>query len=210
MQLPDYDKTAKVRPTDIVHRTGTEARRVDFDQIPLIDIGAMLADDEAAKRRTALAVREAASRVGFFYVTNHGVPDEVVRQAHATADRFYQLPDVTKIKYDVMKSKRHKGYVPVGGLSADPTIVDLQEGYEVGLELPEDDPDYRAGNALLGPNIWPAEMPEFRRDIYRFFEESMALGKRLYRLFALALDMPEDHFEPLRHVEFILHQAIST
>ena len=61
----------------------------------------------------------------------------------------------------------------------------------------EDDPDYRAGNALLGPNIWPAEMPEFRRDIYRFFEESMALGKRLYRLFALALDMPEDHFEPL-------------
>lgn len=197
MQLPGYDKNAKIRPTDIAGRFGKEARRVDFSEIPVIDIGAMLANDEADKRETALKVREVAANVGFFYVKNHGVPDVVIAQARATADRFYNLPEEIKCKYNVMKSKRHKGYVPVGGLSADPTIVDLQEGYEIGLELPEDDPDYLAGNALLGPNIWPEEMPEFRRDIYRYFEESMALGKRLYRLFALSLDIPEDFFEPM-------------
>ncbi len=197
MQLPDYDKKAKIRPTDIAGRTGKDARRVDFSEIPVIDMGAMLTDDEAAKRETAREAREAASRVGFFYVRNHGVPADVIARARATADRFYGLPEEVKRKYDVMKTKRHKGYVPVGGLSADPTIVDLQEGYEIGLELPEDDPDYLAGNALLGPNVWPDELPAFRRDIYRYFEESMALGKRLYRLFALALELPEDHFEPL-------------
>ena len=197
MPLPDYDETAKIRPTDIAGRTSRNARRVDFSEIPVIDIGAMLADDLAAKREAALEVRAAAAAVGIFYVKNHGVPQDIIDRAHATADRFYALPEEIKRKYDVMQTKRHKGYVPVGGLSADPTIIDLQEGYEIGLELPDDDPEYSAGNTLLGPNVWPDEMPEFRRDIYRYFEESMALGKRLYRLFALALGMPECHFEPM-------------
>jgi len=197
MQVPTYDENAKVRPTDIAARSGTEARKVDFSDIPVIDIGAMLGDDDEAKQAAADKVREAAINVGFFYVKNHGIPAEVIEQACATADRFYALPEDIKCRYDVMKTKRHKGYVPVGGLSADPTIVDLQEGYECGLELPDDDPDYLAGNALLGPNVWPEEMPEFQRDIYRYFEESTELGKRLYRLFALAVGMPEDYFEPM-------------
>ena len=197
MKLPKYDESAKVRPTDIAGRSGTEARKIDFSDIPVIDIGAMLGDDDAAKSETAAKVREAATNVGFFYVKNHGVPEDVTETAKATAERFYALPEDIKNRYDVMKTKRHKGYVPVGGLSADPSIVDLQEGYEIGLELPEDDPDYREGNALLGPNVWPEELPEFQTDIYRYFEESMELGKRLYRLFALATAMPEDYFDPM-------------
>lgn len=197
VDLPDYDDGAKVRPTDISDRQNFHADRLDFDKIPVIDIGAMLGDDEQAKKATAKQIRDAAVNVGFFYVKNHGVSEDVIEAAHETATRFYDLPTDIKCQYDVKKTKRHKGYVPVGGLSADPTIVDLQEGYEVGLELSEDDPDHLAGNALLGPNVWPDEMPEFQRDIYRYFEEAMGLGKRLYRLFALAVDMPEDYFEPL-------------
>ncbi len=197
MDLPSYDSGVKIRPTDIAGRTDFNAERLDFDKIPVIDIGAMMGDDETAKQQAAKQIREAAVNVGFFYVRNHGVPEAAIKAAHETATRFYDLPEDIKCQYDVSKTKRHKGYVPVGGLSADPTIVDLQEGYEVGLELPEDDPDYKAGSALLGPNVWPAEMPEFQTDIYRYFEEAMGLGKRLYRLFAMAIDMPEDYFEPL-------------
>lgn len=197
MQVPTYDGDAKVRPTDISDRHDYSAERVDFSEIPVIDIGAMLTDDRDAKASLARKVRDVAQNIGFFYVKNHGVPEDVVAQALATSEQFYQLPDDVKGKYDVNKTKRHKGYVPVGGLSADPTVVDLQEGYEIGLELPDDDPDYLSGNALLGPNVWPEEMPAFQRDIYRYFEESMALGKRLYRLFALAVGMPEDHFESM-------------
>ncbi len=197
MKLPEFDKEAKVRPTDITGRRDFGASRVDFDEIPIIDIQAMLGDDQAAKQAAAQKVRDAAVNVGFFYVKNHGVPETVIQAALAAAENFYALPVSVKKQYDVAVTKRHKGYVPVGGLSADPEIVDLQEGYEVGLELPESDPDYQAGSPLLGPNVWPAEQPAFQRDIYGYFEEAMALGKRLYRLFALALDMPEDYFEPL-------------
>ena len=74
------------------------------------------------------------------------------------------------------KLKRHRGYVPIGSLSADPTVMDMQEGFEVGLELPGDDPDHLAGNPLYGPNVWPDELPEFCRHVYRSFEEVLALG----------------------------------
>ena len=197
MDLPEFDKKAKVRPTEITSRRDFDVERVDFDQIPIIDIGAILGDDPRAKSTVAKKIRAAAINVGFFYVKNHGVPDSIIQAALEAAERFYSLPLAIKGKYDVATTKRHKGYVPIGGLSADPEIVDLQEGYEVGLELPESDPDHQAGSPLLGPNVWPSEQPEFQRDIYRYFEEAMALGKRLYRLFALALKMPEDFFVPL-------------
>ena len=197
MDLPEYDETAKIRPTDISDRRDFSADRVDFDEIPVIDIGAMPGDNMDAKLEAAKAAREAAINVGFLYIKNHGISEDVIEAARLATERFYQLPEDVKLQYDVMKSKRHKGYVPVGGLSADPMIMDMQEGYEVGLELPEDDPDHLKGNALLGPNVWPKEMPEFQRDVYRYFEEATELGKRMYRLFALALDMPEDFFEPM-------------
>lgn len=197
VQVPDYDEEAKIRPTDISGRGNFHADRMDFSEIPIIDIGAMQGDDPVAKMAAAKAVRDAAINVGFFYIRNHGIPEAVIEAAHRSAERFYDLPGEVKRQYDVALTKRHKGYVPVGGLSADPTIMDLQEGYEVGLELPADDPDHLAGNALLGPNVWPAEMPEFQRDVYGYFEEAMALGKRLYRLFALSVGMEEDFFEPL-------------
>jgi isopenicillin N synthase-like dioxygenase len=197
MQVPEYNDDAKIRPTDISGRGDFNANRVDFDEIPIIDISAMQCEDWAKKMATAHAVREAAINVGFFYVKNHGISEAVIEAAHHTAGRFYDLPDVVKRQYDVAITKRHKGYVPVGGLSADPTTMDLQEGYEVGLELPADDPEHLAGIPLLGPNLWPSELPEFQRDIYGYFEDATVLGNRLYRLFALSVDMPEDFFEPL-------------
>jgi isopenicillin N synthase-like dioxygenase len=195
MDLPKYDENAPIRPTEVRKGSGYAAERVDFDSIPIVDIGAAISGDADGKRKAAAALREAAANVGFFYIKNHGVPDSVIAKAQDAADRFYALPTEVKKQYDVDKSKRHRGYVPVGGLSADPTTSDLQEGYEVGLEVPADDPDYLAGNALFAPNVWPAEMPEFQTDIYTYFEEMMTLGRTMYRLFALAVGMPEDYFD---------------
>ena len=197
METPRYDANARVRPTDIAGRETQQAHRVDFDDIPVIDIASIAGDDEAAKKQTASEIRSAAINIGFFYVSNHGIPDKIIEASRQAAEDFYAQPADVKAQYDVNVMKRHKGYVPIGGLSADPTIVDHQEGYEVGIELPEDDPDYVAGSPLHGPNIWPSEVPHFKRDVYGFFEHAMGLGRNLYRLIALALNLPEDHFESM-------------
>ena len=196
MKVPDYDPGLETKPTDIAGRHDLRVARLDFEAIPVIDIGATLTGDSEGRLAAARAIREACINVGFFYVTNHGVPRSAIEGMLGPVAEFFDLPEATKRQYDIGVIKRHKGYVPCGGLSADPSILDLQEGYEVGLELPEDDPDHRRGNVLYGPNVWPAEVPAFRPAVSRYFDEVLALGHRLFRLFALALGLPEDHFEP--------------
>ena len=49
------------------------------------------------------------------------------------------------------------------------------EAFDLGLELPVDDPDYLAGNRLLGPNVWP-DLPGFRETVSQYYAEISALG----------------------------------
>ena len=186
------------RPTEVANREVLRARQLDFEQIPVIDLGAMFDDDREAIVRTALAVRDACVQVGFFYIKNHRVPMDTVLDASQHTRDFFLLPLETKLQYDIGRIKRHRGYVPFGALTADPDAVhDVQEGYEVGLELPGDDPEYLAGSALHGPNVWPDEVSGFGPSVYRYFENIIDLGHVLFRAFAIALDLPDDHFEPM-------------
>ena len=50
---------------------------------------------------------------------------------------------------------------------------------------------------MLGPNRWP-DLPGFREAASAYYAAVSDLARRLFRGFALALDLPEDHFEPYR------------
>lgn len=173
------------------------ARRLIFDRIPIVDIGAMFGADRAAMRRTTDGLREVCQSIGFFYVVNHQVPRALTSRAVEQTTRFFDLPMETKMPYDLARLGRHRGYVPPGGVNAGPdaTTADLQEGYEIGLEVPEDDPLCRAGNKLYAPNVWPKEIPGFGTDLYAYFQAITDLGHVLFRAFAMALDLPDDFFE---------------
>ena len=183
--------------TSIENRRSAGAVRLDFDAIPIIDLGPAVLGDDGETRRIAQIIRDTARDVGFFYVKNHGIDAGVLERALLETRDFFDLPEATKLKYDIGRIKRHRGYVPTGALSADPELIDHQQGYEIGPELPPDDPDYLAGNVLLGPNVWPEELPAFRTDVYRYFEEAMGLGRLLFKLFAVGLDLAPDYFDEL-------------
>ncbi|MBV8838470.1 MAG: isopenicillin N synthase family oxygenase, partial [Alphaproteobacteria bacterium] len=61
-------------------------------------------------------------------------------------------------------------------------------------DLPLTDPDVAAGLPLHGPNRWPADAPWLRAAAETYFNEAQALGKRLLKVCAVSLEMPEDHF----------------
>jgi isopenicillin N synthase-like dioxygenase len=64
-----------------------------------------------------------------------------------------------------------------------------------GLELSANDPDVLSGKSLMGPNQWPSFLPELQRDLYDYFLEALACGRRLMKGLAASLDRPCDFFE---------------
>ncbi|MFI7103528.1 isopenicillin N synthase family dioxygenase [Streptomyces sp. NPDC050161] len=51
---------------------------------------------------------------GFFFVHNHGVPTDLIRNVHAEMRRFYQLPLAEKTRYDATEQSQFLGYRELG------------------------------------------------------------------------------------------------
>jgi isopenicillin N synthase-like dioxygenase len=64
------------------------ARKPADDEIPVIDLST-LDGDLAARQTLAAKVRSAAENTGFFYVCNHGIPEEVIQGALERAQQFF-------------------------------------------------------------------------------------------------------------------------
>ena len=186
-----------VNPTKVGETGELGSGCIPFDRVPIVDIGPMLGSDRAAMRLTAQRMREVCQSIGFCYIVNHGVARKRIERARRQCEQFFALPLVVKMAYDIALQGGHRGYVPLGALTAGPDaeLPDLQEGYEVRLELPADDPDYLGGSKIYGPNLWPENLPGFREDVYAYFESILDLGHVLFRTFALALGLPDDFFE---------------
>lgn len=163
------------------------ARRVDFSEIPVVDLSRPVPE-------VGDAIRRAAIDVGFFYIANHGVPAAVVQSAFAEAHKFFRAPDA--VKESVRVNDLHRGWLKPGGAKMEGAAKpDLKESFIFGLELPETDPDVVAGTPLMGPNQWPEAMPSLRPALSAYYAAILACGQHLLRGFAAALRLPEDHFE---------------
>ncbi|MFV0473305.1 MAG: isopenicillin N synthase family dioxygenase [Pikeienuella sp.] len=162
----------------------------EVNVLPVIDLGPLRGDDPEAKRRTADEMGAAAREVGFFYVANHGVEPSMIQDAYDAAESFFALPDEVKRRYYIGESLNHRGYVPFTekGDYAD-EINRNYEAFDLALDLPSDDPDYLAGNLLLGPNVWP-ELAGFRERIGAYYSAVSAVGLKICGALETHLGLP--------------------
>jgi isopenicillin N synthase-like dioxygenase len=167
----------------------------DPQALPRVDIAGLTHPDIAVRRAVAAELDRAARDAGFFYVEGHSLPDELCRELMSAAREFFRLPESVKQSYYIGESRNHRGYVPPGEEVFYAGSKDTKEAFDLSLDLPPDDPDFLAGNRLLGPNRWPSELPGFQARVYAYYAAIIALGRRLLRGFALALELPEDHFD---------------
>ncbi|SMF36146.1 Isopenicillin N synthase [Tistlia consotensis] len=189
-----HDLQANTRNLD---RHDQAARRLDFSEIPQVDIAGLRGGDPAAAAAVGAALAEAMETVGFVYVTGHGMPGSQLDATFEAMARYFERPEAEKAGLDIHKLARHRGYVPFEGLHADPHEggADLQEAFELGLELPADDPDYLAGNMMYGPNVWPERPAEFRPVLSSYLDGVHAIGRLLFHGIALGLGLPKDWFD---------------
>jgi len=162
-----------------------------------VDIGGLDSDSPAVRAGVARALDDAAQSAGFLYVTGHGVPEDSTTALVAQAAAFFAMSDDAKQRYHIGKSSNHRGYVHPGEEVFYGQSKDTKEAFDLALDLPANDPDFVAGNRLLGPNVWPHELPEFKPVVSSYHSRALALGRRLLRGFALALGLPEAHFDAL-------------
>jgi isopenicillin N synthase-like dioxygenase len=91
-------------------------------------------------------------------------------------------------------SPENRGYVGFGTERLDETAApDQKEAFNIGLDLPPDDPEVLARTPLRGPNLWP-DLPGWKESVLDYFFACDALLKDIHRGFALDLGMNEDYF----------------
>ena len=150
--------------------------RPALSALPIIDISALRGNDPRLIREAAEGMGKAAREVGFFYVVGHGVEQDMIERAYNAAEAFFAQPDEVKRASYIGDSLNHRGYVPFTekGDYADEMNRNY-EAFDLALDLPYDDPDYLAGNLLLGPNVWP-ELAGFKETIYEYYSRISSVG----------------------------------
>jgi isopenicillin N synthase-like dioxygenase len=138
----------------------------------------------------------AARGPGFFYLKGHGVDPDLQAQVFAQADAFFGLPVEQKQAVSILKTPHYRGWAHDGLESLDEHSgqKDRKESFNIGLDLPEDDPRVIAGEPFRGVNQWP-DLPGFRETMLAYYDAALDLGVRLSRAIALDLGLPEDHFD---------------
>ena len=169
------------------------ATLIDADRIPVIDMAPLSGGDRAAIAAVGQALLDAAQRVGFFYVRNHAVPQPLIDRVYALSRRFFALPP--EVKQSVRINALHRGFLAIGAARMyDKARIDLKESFIWGPELGLDDPDVTAGKPLMGPNQWPAVMPELAPTLTDYSRAVMDCGRSLLRGFAVSLGLDPDFF----------------
>lgn len=163
----------------------------DFRIVPLVDISGLASPDLSQRRRVAEAMGRAARKVGFLYISGHGLPNALTDRLRGAGEAFFAQPLDVKMASYIGRSSNHSGYVPEGEEVFASGKVDKKEAYDVGFDAP----GVSASEPMSGPNLWPP-LPGFKAAAAAYYAAVAELSRRLFRGFALALDLPEDHFEP--------------
>jgi isopenicillin N synthase-like dioxygenase len=156
-------------------------------------------DGEGLQRSDFLAdLRAAARGPGFFYLVGHGIEARLIDQVLSLSRRFFALPEEDKLAIEMVNSPHFRGYNRAG-YEHTRGKPDWREQVDIGAEGPAKQLDESSAPwaRLQGPNQWPDVLPELKPALLRYQNEITALGIRVLRAFAAALDQPENAFEPI-------------
>ena len=163
--------------------------------IPVIDIAPLVNGSPEQARATAKAWGDACRNVGFFYISGHGVPEDLIKRVFDTSAAFFTAPAAMQQAVSFSGPGDNRGYIRLGGETLDPgKPPDVKEAFNIGLELSPDDPEMLARAPFRAANLWP-EMPGFRDTMLDYFDRVWRLGRDLHRGFALDLGLEPDYFE---------------
>lgn len=186
----------------VAARSSSVAKPV-YEEIPSLDLGPYLAGEPGALDALAGKLARIQQEIGFYYITNHGVPQRLISQANAQLKRFFALPMDEKMK--LKTNANSVGFIPpkstiyVTSNVNTNTKPDLNECLITVRERPADHPSIVAKRRFHGPNQWPSEsvLPGYREKMLEYYAAMEALGYKMLPVYARALGLPADYFTAL-------------
>jgi isopenicillin N synthase-like dioxygenase len=149
--------------------------------VPVIDLSGEI-------RLVVDQVGRACTEIGFLTVTGHGVPDDLIESTAEAARGFFDLPSDEKLAFARGK--------PVLGLPVYRPLRSESLAASLGQRTPGDLKESLDWGPAVPGFGWPEHPPALRALFEAYFEALSGLGQRIRRFFALALELPEDWFEP--------------
>ncbi len=155
--------------------------------IPVLSLSEFDGQRGAFTDRIGRAWRE----FGFVGIRDHGISDDTIESGYAVFRQFFALPEAVKQGYRLPGKGGARGYTGFGVEQAkDHDVPDLKEFWHVGREVEGDNPF----PDILLPNLWPAEVPEFRSAALALYRALDQLGAQLLSAIALDLGLERDWF----------------
>lgn len=131
---------------------------------------------------------------GFIILKDHTIDNEKVQKSYDLVHEFFHLPEEIKLKYFLEEAGGQRGYTPFKKeIAKGASHPDLKEFWHVGRELPEGS-KYRE---LYGENVWPEEIPAFKKELSELFLSMDATANIFLEAIGKGLNLPEGFFREL-------------
>ncbi|KAI1483569.1 hypothetical protein K445DRAFT_191224 [Daldinia sp. EC12] len=166
---------------------------MSFTSIPILDLA--LSRDRQTKPQFLADLRHALMEVGFLYIKNVGIPDDLWQQVISEGKAFFDIPKEEKLKIEMKNAPSFLGY---SQLSAEITAgkIDHREQIDLSTEHPIPKPGAPLYENLFAPNQWPSPevLPNFRRVYTDYMRRMGAISIEFTSLIAEAIELPSDAF----------------
>ncbi|EPS28170.1 hypothetical protein PDE_03116 [Penicillium oxalicum 114-2] len=175
-------------------RNGDATQEESFTAIPILNY--QQATSPASRSVFLEKLKDAIVNVGFFYLENPGVPENLYQQLFEQSSALFNLPLEKKLEIDMVNSKHFLGYSRLG---QEVTALknDYREQFDFATELPAPGPEEPLYRNIRGPNQWPdaKALPHFRSVVENYINTIDQLASSLTNLVAEALDLPSNAFD---------------
>ena len=174
------------------------------DTVPIIDISPFLSGSEEGRAQVARAIAAACEDIGFFAISGHGIPQDVIEDLREAAHSWFEQPEPVKRRAKHPVPDTPRGFRVFEGEALGRTSgevdapPDLKEFYHYGREvLPPDDPYFTGpeGKLTFIPNLWPEDANRFREAALAYYDALDGLASNLVHIVALALGLPKTWFD---------------
>ncbi|KAK3943698.1 hypothetical protein QBC46DRAFT_376852 [Diplogelasinospora grovesii] len=167
---------------------------MSFTSIPILDLSE--ARDASTKPAFLSQLRHALMEVGFLYIKNVGISEDLFEKVIEEGKAFFDIPEEEKLKIEMKNAPSFLGY---SRLSAEVTAgaIDHREQIDLSTEHPVPPPSAPRHHNLLAPNQWPSEsvLPGFREVFAEYMARMGAVSVYFTSLIAEAIELPADAFD---------------